>query len=88
MYLVRDRRTSKTFAAKLVDRRQNVKKEVTIHSALDHPNVIKLTASGEDANYSYLLMEYASGGELFDRISVFQFLGKFRERMSDLYSTT
>lgn len=36
---------------------------------LDHPNIIKLfDAYDEDADMCYLVMEYAVGGELFDRI--------------------
>jgi serine/threonine protein kinase len=36
---------------------------------LDHPNIIKLfDVYDEDAEMCYLVMEYAVGGELFDRI--------------------
>ena len=34
----------------------------------NHPNIIRLYGSRQDDNSVYLLLEYASGGELFDRI--------------------
>ena len=35
---------------------------------LDHPNVIKLYETYEDARNIYLVMEICDGGELFDKI--------------------
>jgi calcium-dependent protein kinase len=42
--------------------------EIEIHRSLDHPNVVKLFEIYEDARCMYLVMEYCTGGELFDRI--------------------
>lgn len=37
--------------------------------SLDHPNIIKLYETYEDAKNVYLSMELCSGGELFERIT-------------------
>jgi calcium-dependent protein kinase len=36
---------------------------------LDHPNIVKYYETYDDDNYIYMVMEYCSGGELFDLIS-------------------
>ncbi|KAL5032627.1 Chk1 protein kinase [Batrachochytrium dendrobatidis] len=45
-----------------------LRKEVKIHEAVSHENIIKLFATGEDDAFVYLAMEYAASGELFDLI--------------------
>ncbi|KAI9189889.1 U3 small nucleolar RNA-associated protein 15 [Blastocladiella emersonii ATCC 22665] len=45
-----------------------LQKEITIHSALKHDNVIRLYDHYEDDQFGFLLMELAAGGELFDKI--------------------
>lgn len=43
--------------------------EVSLHSHVgQHPNVIEWFASGEDAVWRWIAMEYAEGGDLFDKI--------------------
>jgi serine/threonine-protein kinase Chk1 len=43
--------------------------EVSLHSHIgQHPNIIEWFASGEDANWRWIAMEYAEGGDLFDKI--------------------
>lgn len=42
--------------------------EIAIMKTMDHPNIIKLFESFEDARYIYLVLELCSGGDLFDRI--------------------
>jgi calcium-dependent protein kinase len=44
------------------------KQEIQIMKIMDHPNIIKLFESFEDARNIYLVLELATGGELFDRI--------------------
>ena len=62
-------------------------KELRIHSALRHPGIVRLFAVIEDGKednayasnaptspgFVYMLMEYASGGELFDKIGMLEF---------------
>eukprot|EP00842_Homolaphlyctis_polyrhiza_P006086 jgi/Hompol1/6479/HPOL_002677-RA len=47
---------------------QNLRKEVKIHEAVSHENIIQLFKTGEDEAHVYLVMEYAASGELFDLI--------------------
>ncbi|KAG9242467.1 serine/threonine-protein kinase-like protein chk1 [Calycina marina] len=43
--------------------------EVSLHSHIgQHPNVIEWFASGEDPVWKWIAMEYAQGGDLFDKI--------------------
>ena len=46
----------------------NIKKEVLIHENLEHPNIIKLLEARKDSEYYYLIIEWALGGELFEKI--------------------
>ncbi|KAJ0167348.1 Serine/threonine-protein kinase chk1 [Colletotrichum tanaceti] len=43
--------------------------EVSLHSHVgQHPNIIEWFASGEDTNWRWIAMEFAEGGDLFDKI--------------------
>lgn len=47
----------------------NTSASLSLTHQLDHPNIIKLfDVYDEDSEMCYLVMEYAVGGELFDRI--------------------
>lgn len=46
----------------------SVRKEVLIHHSLSHENIINYYGQRQDQNYVLMFIEYASGGELFDRI--------------------
>ncbi|XP_034256073.1 serine/threonine-protein kinase grp [Thrips palmi] len=50
------------------DARTNVKKEVAIHRLMSNSNVIQFYGQRREGNLEYLFLEYAAGGELFDRI--------------------
>jgi serine/threonine-protein kinase CHEK1 len=67
------------FAVKLIHKGYAVKQgrisakqiamEVSLHSHIgQHPNVIEWFATGEDAVWRWIAMEYAEGGDLFDKI--------------------
>lgn len=45
-----------------------VKKEVFIQKTLQNPNILRFFGKRTQDNIEYIFLEYASGGELFDRI--------------------
>jgi len=54
---------------KLVDNIDCIMEEVAILHTLDHPNIVKYFETYDDNKYIYLVMEYISGGQLFDKIT-------------------
>ena len=50
------------------DARQSTRKETTIHRMLSNPHVIQYFGQRSEPKMEYIFLEYASGGELFDRI--------------------
>lgn len=48
--------------------RERISREIQILKILRHPNITQLFEIIEDATHLYLVMEYSSGGELFDYI--------------------
>ncbi|XP_048498010.1 serine/threonine-protein kinase SAPK2 isoform X4 [Beta vulgaris subsp. vulgaris] len=73
--LVRDKWTNEFLAIKFIERGQkideHVQREIMNHSSLKHPNIVLLTPT-----HLAIVMEYAAGGELFERICN---AGRFRE---------
>ena len=47
---------------------ETVKKEVCVHRMLNDPHVIRFYGRRENGDFEFIFLEYASGGELFDRI--------------------
>lgn len=45
-----------------------VKKEAAIHCRLKHSSIVRYFGQRHSKDYYYIFLEYASGGELFDRI--------------------
>jgi serine/threonine protein kinase len=43
-----------------------IRREVLIHSRLNHPTVLPLFAAFEDANSIYMALEYCSKGDLYN----------------------
>lgn len=43
-------------------------RQVCVHKLLNHETIIKFYGFRKDGKIQYLFLEYASGGELFDRI--------------------
>jgi calcium-dependent protein kinase len=65
--------TNQTRAVKVIPKnkvknQERFKSEIDIMTTLDHPHIIKLYETFEDARNIYLVMELCTGGELFDRI--------------------
>lgn len=42
--------------------------ELQILKDIDHPNIVKIYEHFEDEKYHYLISEFCTGGELFERI--------------------
>ncbi|KAI1076170.1 putative serine/threonine protein kinase [Whalleya microplaca] len=70
---------SPVFAVKLINKSyatkhgrvsaKQIAMEVSLHSHIgQHPNVIEWFATGEDPVWRWIAMEYAEGGDLFDKI--------------------
>ncbi|KAK0180892.1 hypothetical protein PV327_003226 [Microctonus hyperodae] len=72
--LVINKTTGEAVAMKMIDlkkhpsARQNVRKETTVHRMLSNPHIIRYFGQRSEPNMEYIFLEYASGGELFDRI--------------------
>ncbi len=74
MYKAREKETGALRAIKKIPlekiiNHQSVVNETTALKNLDHPNVIKLYETYEDADGIYLVQEFCEGGELFDYIA-------------------
>jgi len=61
-------RAVKTISKSRMKNLERFRLEIAIMKMMDHPGIIKLFETFEDARYIYLVMELCSGGELFDRI--------------------
>lgn len=71
-HLLRNRRTEELVAVKYIERGpkidENVKREIINHRSLRHPNIIRFKEVCLTPTHLAILMEYAAGGELFERI--------------------
>jgi len=45
---------------------EQVRREIEIHSHLNHPNILKLYGYFWDSKNIYLILEYATDGELYE----------------------
>ncbi|KAM9751146.1 calcium/calmodulin-dependent protein kinase IGb [Menidia menidia] len=72
VYMVRERKTGKTFAMKCVKKKKksdiNLENEITVLRRIKHENVVGMEDFYESRTHYYLIMQLVSGGELFDRI--------------------
>jgi len=59
----------KVIPKKNIESTTQIQEEIKILKSLDHPNIIKYHETYETTHFMYVVMEYASGGELFDRIA-------------------
>ncbi|CAL0307823.1 unnamed protein product [Lupinus luteus] len=71
--LVRDNFTKELFAVKFIERGQkideHVQREIMNHRSLKHPNIVRFKEVLLTPTHLAIVMEYAAGGELFERIS-------------------
>lgn len=78
--LLLNRQTGEAVAMKMVDTRKHpdasasVKKEVCIQKFLQHPHILRYFGTRRQNEIEYIFLEYAAGGELFDRIGIVFFL--------------
>ncbi|KAM5575607.1 serine/threonine-protein kinase SAPK2-like [Rosa sericea] len=78
--LVRDKCTGEHFAVKFIERgnkiNENVQEEIMNHRSLKHPNIVQFKEVLLTPTHLAIVMEYAAGGELYERICK---AGRFRE---------
>ncbi|EYU39397.1 hypothetical protein ABFS82_11G089800 [Erythranthe guttata] len=78
--LLRDKLTKELVAVKYIERGdkidENVRREIINHRSLRHPNIVRFKEVILTPTHLAIVMEYASGGELFERISN---AGRFNE---------
>ncbi|EFJ28967.1 hypothetical protein SELMODRAFT_171183 [Selaginella moellendorffii] len=70
--LVRDRVTQELFAVKYIERGdkidEKVQREIINHRSMRHPNIVRFKEVMLTPTHLAIVMEYAAGGELFERI--------------------
>ncbi|KAI6707440.1 hypothetical protein NL676_010402 [Syzygium grande] len=78
--LVKDRKTKELLAVKYIERGnkidEKVQREIINHRSLRHPNIIRFKEVLLTPTHLAIVMEYAAGGELFERICA---AGRFSE---------
>ncbi|KAL3844810.1 hypothetical protein ACJIZ3_002213 [Penstemon smallii] len=78
--LLRHKETNELVAMKYIERGrkidENVAREIINHRSLRHPNIIRFKEVVLTPTHLAIVMEYAAGGELFDRICT---AGRFSE---------
>ncbi|KAJ7538356.1 hypothetical protein O6H91_11G044700 [Diphasiastrum complanatum] len=70
--LLRDKKTKELVAVKYIERGakidENVQREIINHRSLRHPNIVRFKEVMLTPTHLAIVMEYAAGGELFERI--------------------
>ncbi|KAL8116209.1 serine/threonine-protein kinase SRK2E [Apium graveolens] len=70
--LMRDKQSNELVAVKYIERGdkidENVSREIINHRSLRHPNIVRFKEVILTPTHLAIVMEYASGGELFERI--------------------
>ncbi|KAF5461910.1 hypothetical protein F2P56_017971 [Juglans regia] len=84
--LVKDRWTGELFAVKFIERGhkidEHVQREIMNHRSLKHPNIVRFKEVLLTPTHLAIVMEYAAGGELFERICN---AGRFSENESRFF---
>ncbi|XP_076953506.1 CBL-interacting protein kinase 18-like [Bidens hawaiensis] len=89
VYHGRDVKSSESIAIKVIDKEKvlkvglidQTKREISVMSMVKHPNIIQLYEVMATKNKIYFAMEYAKGGELFDKVSK----GRLKEDVARKY---
>jgi serine/threonine-protein kinase SRK2 len=70
--LMRDKKTLELVAVKYIERGEkideNVQREIINHRSLRHPNIVRFKEVLLTSTHLAIVMEYAAGGEIFERI--------------------
>lgn len=84
--LVRDAFTKELYAIKFIERGEkideHVHREIMNHRSLRHPNIVRFKEVLLTSTHLAIVMEYAAGGELFERICT---AGRFSEDEARFY---
>ncbi|XP_057724297.1 CBL-interacting serine/threonine-protein kinase 11-like [Arachis stenosperma] len=89
VYYARNVKTMQSVAIKVISKKKimgtslvsNVKREVSIMSKLNHPNIVKLHEVLATKTKIYFVLEFVKGGELFAKVSK----GRFSEDLARKY---
>lgn len=89
VYFARNVENGQSVAIKVINKKKitgsglmsNIKREITIMSRLQHPNIVKLHEVLATKTKIYFVMEFVKGGELFAKVSK----GRFSEDLSRKY---
>ncbi len=71
--LCKNRKTGEEVAIKVIDKKnaravEDLQTEADVMAKIDHPNVIRVYQIFENVTKCYMVQQYVSGGEMFDRI--------------------
>jgi len=67
-YIVEERDTHELYVIKKIVKREPGLKEARLLSRLKHPHIVNIFGAGEDQDKAVVLMQYARGGSLSDRL--------------------
>jgi serine/threonine-protein kinase len=67
-YIVEERDTHELYVIKKIVKRETGLKEARLLSRLKHPHIVNIFGAGEDQDQAVVLMQYARGGSLSDRL--------------------
>ncbi|KAF8397018.1 hypothetical protein HHK36_018656 [Tetracentron sinense] len=89
VYYARNLKTSQSVAIKVIDKEKifkvglidQIKREISVMRLVRHPNVVQLYEVMATKTKIYFVMEYAKGGELFNKIAK----GKLKEDVARKY---
>ncbi|EOY20050.1 hypothetical protein QUC31_005842 [Theobroma cacao] len=89
VYYARNIESSQSVAIKVIDKEKvlkvgmidQTKREISVMSLVKHPNILELYEVMASKSKIYFVMEYAKGGELFNKVAK----GKLREDMARKY---